>query len=89
MKGTSGCHVIQRERLQPLPAILLPANPADAAVRAALRPPDGPFCSPPPLPSDGEAGCPAGSSGEPAVLGCAHRVDLTRRHNDRSPEREE
>jgi excisionase family DNA binding protein len=23
------------------------------------------------------------------VLGCAHRVDLTRRHNDRSPEREE
>jgi hypothetical protein len=27
---------------------------------------------------------------EPAVLGlCAHRFDLTRRHNDRSPEREE
>jgi hypothetical protein len=24
-----------------------------------------------------------------AVLGCAHRVDLTRRHNDRSPEQEE
>jgi hypothetical protein len=43
----------------------------------------------PPLPSDHEAGCPAGSFGKPAVLGCAHRVDLTHRHNDRSPEREE
>jgi hypothetical protein len=32
---------------------------------------------------------PAWSSGEPAVLGCARRVDLTRPHNDRSLEREE
>jgi hypothetical protein len=31
-----------------------------------------------------------GRSDEPAVLGLrTHRVDLTRRHNDRSPEREE
>jgi hypothetical protein len=35
MKGTSGCHVIQRERLQPLPAMCIPSPPADAAVRAA------------------------------------------------------
>src|SRR5215203_4206443 len=77
--GHGGCHVIQRERPQPLPAICTPAAPADAAVWGRLRPPAGPFCSPRPLPSD-----------EPAVLGLrAHRVDLTRRHNDRSPEREE
>jgi hypothetical protein len=56
-----------------------PAAPADAAVWGRLRPPAGPFCSPSPLLSD-----------EPAVLGLrAHRVDLTRRPNDRSPEREE
>jgi hypothetical protein len=31
-----------------------------------------------------------GQSDEPALLGLrAHRVDLTRRRNDRSPEREE
>jgi hypothetical protein len=31
-----------------------------------------------------------GRSDEPALLGLrAHGVDLTRRHNDRSPEREE
>ena len=79
MTGTNGRHVIQRERPQPLPAICTPAAHADAAVRGRLRPPAGPFCSPLLLPSD-----------EPAVLGLrAHRVDLTRRRNNRSPEREE
>jgi hypothetical protein len=53
--------------------------PPTPPYRGRLRPPAGPLCSPRPLPSD-----------EPAVLGLrAHRVDLTRRHNDRSPEREE
>jgi hypothetical protein len=55
-----------------------PQPAADAAV-GPPRPPAGPFYSPRPLPSD-----------EPAVLGLrAHRVDLTRRRNNRSPEREE
>jgi hypothetical protein len=40
-----------------------------------------------------QPGCvarPSSASDEPAVLGlCAYRVDLTRRRNNRSPEREE
>ena len=53
--------------------------PADAAVWGRLRPPAGRSAHPALPPSD-----------EPAVLGLrAHRVDLTRRRNDRSPEREE
>jgi hypothetical protein len=56
-----------------------PQPPADAAVGAAHGRQPGRSACPRPLPSD-----------EPLVLGlCAHRVDLTRRHNDRSLEREE
>jgi hypothetical protein len=56
MKGTSGCHVIQRELLQPLPAIWHTFSPRRRRRTGRLRPPDGPFCSPRPLPSDREAG---------------------------------
>jgi hypothetical protein len=56
-----------------------PAVPRQRFRRGRPRPPAGPFCPRRPLPSD-----------EPAVLGLrAHRVDLTRRRNNRSPEREE
>jgi hypothetical protein len=61
------------------PALCTPAARRPCRRRGRPRPPAGPFCSPRPQPSD-----------EPAVLGLrAHRVDLTRRRNNRSPEREE
>ena len=60
------------------PALCTPAARRRRRRRGRPRPPAGPFCSPL-LPAD-----------EPAVLGLrAHRVDLTRRRNNRSPEREE
>jgi hypothetical protein len=56
-----------------------PQAAADAAVGAAHSRQPGRSARPVPPPSD-----------EPAVLGLrAHRVDLTRRRNNRSPEREE
>jgi hypothetical protein len=79
MQGTAAVTLSNENGLSRSRPSGIPAAPADAAVWGRLRPPAGPFCSPRPLPSD-----------EPAVLGLrAHRVDLTRRRNNRSPEREE
>jgi hypothetical protein len=56
-----------------------PAAPRQRFRRGRPRPPAGPFCSPHLQPPDG-----------PTVLGLyAPRVDLTRRRNNRSHEREE
>jgi hypothetical protein len=79
MKGTAAVTLSNENGLSRSRPSSTPAAHADAAVWGRLRPPAGPFCSPLLLPSD-----------EPAVLGLrAHRVDLTRRRNNRSPEREE
>jgi hypothetical protein len=78
MQGTADVTLSNENGLSRSRPSAQPAAPADAAVWGRLRPPAGPFCSPAP-PSD-----------EPAVLGLrAHRVDLTRRRSNRSPEREE
>jgi hypothetical protein len=65
--------------------------PADAAVRAAHSRQPGRSGHPDPCrPTARRADAPAWSSDEPALLGLrAYRVDLTRRDNDRSTEREE
>jgi len=68
----------------PAAASTPPYVPPTAASRAVLLAPAP--CHPTVRRADG----PAWSSDEPAVLGLrASRVDLTRRPNDRSPEREE
>jgi hypothetical protein len=87
MKGTSGCHVIQRERPQPLRPSPHLQPPADAAVRAAYgRQPGRTARTVSCRPTARRADVPAWSSDEPALFGLrAHRVGLTRRHNDRSP----